>query len=85
MALECEVPQGWQVTDISSGGMWDELHRKVKWGPFMDNLSRRVSFKVRQLYVAPTAKSRRFRGERRLDGLAGTVSFDGVNHPLTIE
>ncbi len=85
MALECEVPQGWQVTDISDGGVWDELHRKVKWGPFMDNLSRRVSFKARRLDVVPTAKSRRLRGERRLDGFAGTVSFDGVNHPLTIE
>ncbi len=87
MALECQVPKGWHVTAISDDGMWDELHRKVKWGPFVDSLSRTVSFKARRLLVAvePSLKERRLRGAKRGPVLAGTVSFDGVNRPIKIE
>ncbi len=85
MALECNVPQGWQVTDISDSGMWEALHRKVKWGPFMDNPSPTVSFRVRQISTVPTSKARRLRNEGPTDGFTGTVSFDGANHPITTD
>ncbi|MFQ5591860.1 MAG: Kazal-type serine protease inhibitor family protein [Phycisphaerae bacterium] len=85
VALECQVPEGWHVTDISDAGHWDGLHRKVKWGPFLENPSRTVSFSARRLPVVSTAKARRVRGERRLEGFVGTVSFDGVNQAVSIE
>jgi hypothetical protein len=85
MALDCEVPAGWHVIEVSDGGVWDELHRKVKWGPFMDDLSRTVTFTARRLTVMPEIKTGRGRGEKRPKGFTGTVSFDGVNQSIRIE
>ena len=74
MALECQIPRGWKVTAISDNGAWDGLSRKVKWGPFLDDLSRTVTLEARG-----TAEVTRLRE------LSGTVSFDGVNHPIVLE
>ena len=74
MALEIRVPAGWQVTVISDAGLWDELHRKIKWGPFFDNLSRTVTFKVR-----------RTASHLQQGGFEGNVSFDGVNSPIAVK
>jgi hypothetical protein len=79
MALEIEIPSGWTVLRISDGGVWDELHRKVKWGPFFDNLSRTVEFEADGV-----RKGRGLRGGHRIRGISGAVSFDGVNEPLRI-
>ncbi|MGB2985242.1 MAG: hypothetical protein WBE26_05110, partial [Phycisphaerae bacterium] len=74
MALEFQIPIGWKVTTISDAGEWDGLHRKVKWGPFFQDLSRTVTFKARGLMVKAQG-----------DGFSGIVSFDGVNYPVAIE
>ncbi|MGB2986171.1 MAG: dockerin type I repeat-containing protein [Phycisphaerae bacterium] len=71
MALEYRIPKGWKVTAISDGGAWDGQTRKVKWGPFLEDLSRTVTFEAR----GPA-------DVRRAGGLSGTVSFDGVNYPI---
>jgi len=86
MALEVELPAGWQALGISDGGQWDAVNRKIKWGPYFQDLSRTVSFKASPLREAIRKKSRR----RDLTSpndftLTGTVSFDGVNHPITVE
>ena len=72
VALEYHVPKGWKVTGISDGGEWDEHHRKIKWGPFFENLSRTVIFKASRLA-----------GAGRAADFFGIVSFDGVNRPVT--
>jgi len=71
VGLEIEVPAEWDVTKISDGGQWDDINRKVKWGPFFDDLSRMVRFSARS--TGPKAS---------LEGFAGTVSFDGFNKPV---
>jgi len=83
-ALEVQVPAGWVVTTISDDGAWDAAHRKIKWGPFFDDLTRTVMFQVHPAIEAGGGKTRALRGGVRLTGLSGTVSFDGVNHPITV-
>jgi hypothetical protein len=72
------------VTSISDDGSWDAAHRKIKWGPFFDDLSRTVMFQVRPVMGLEGGKTRALRGGPRSIGLSGTVSFDGVNRPLTV-
>jgi hypothetical protein len=73
MAIECQVPKGMRVDTISSGGAWDSVSRKVKWGPFFDHLSRTVTFQIRGSATAT-----------RLAELSGTVAFDGIEHTFVI-
>ena len=84
MALEVQVPAGWMVTTISDDGAWDAAHRKIKWGPFFDDLSRTMTFQVRPAVESGGGKMRSLRGGLRSIGLSGTVSFDGVNHAITV-
>lgn len=85
VALEVQVPAGWVVTTVSDDGAWDAVHRKIKWGPYFDNLSRTVTFQVRRAVEPGGGKTRSLRGGLRSIGLSGTVSFDGVNHPITVK
>lgn len=71
VGLEMEVPEYWVVTSISDGGQWDDINRKVKWGPYFEDLSRVVRFSAR---TTDTKAS--------LSGFDGTVSFDGFNEPI---
>ncbi len=83
-ALEVQVPAGWVVTTMSDDGAWDAAHRKIKWGPFFDDLSRTVMFQVRPAVESDGGKPRTLRGGLRSIGLSGTVSFDGVNHAIAV-
>ncbi len=88
MALEIHVPKGWKVTGISDGGEWDRLHHKIKWGPFVEDLSRTVTFTALRAADSQTSTARRLRGEPQRfgpSGLSGTVSFDGVNYPIAAD
>jgi hypothetical protein len=85
MALEVQVPKGWKVTQISDGGGWDYLNRKIKWGPFFMELSRTVTFSAHRSLARTSLRSGRRRGGAGLDGFSGTVSFDGENRPIAIE
>lgn len=85
VALQCQVPAGWEVTKISDGGGWDAAHGKVKWGPFFDNLSRSVTFNIALGAGRGVSKTRgRMRSTQPI-GFTGTVSFDGLNHPIIVE
>lgn len=81
-ALEMSIPKGWTVTSASDGGAWDELHRKIKWGPFYDDDARSVTFGVRGPAVRLPAVINRVTAAVLPKGFSGTVSFDGVNHPI---
>ena len=83
VALEIAIPKGSIVADISDGGVIDEVHRKVKWGPFFDDLSRTVGFSIRVPWSREKARSLTdsVRSAQPIE-LTGTVSFDGVNQPI---
>jgi len=38
-------PQGWTVSNIDNGGIWDELYLRVKW-TFLDNASRTLRYEA---------------------------------------
>ncbi len=71
-AVEDAVPVGWTVIEISHGGHFDERNQKVKWGPFLDNGQRELSYTVRS---PATNGSFTF---------AAQASFDGLNLPTTV-
>ncbi len=84
VALEIDVPQGWVITSQSAGGSWDAIHRKAKWGPFFDELSRTVTFEMSAVFSA-TGTARRLTDSRSPRGISGTVSFDGLNQPVGVK
>lgn len=45
-ALEDQPPLGWAVEQIDNGGFFDAQRRKVKWGPFFDNVPRTLMYRV---------------------------------------
>jgi outer membrane protein assembly factor BamB len=45
-AVEDTPPANWQVGEISDNGYFDSESRRVRFGPFLDGLSRRLSYKT---------------------------------------
>ena len=84
-ALELHLPRGWKASDISDDGQWDAAHQKIKWGPFFDRLSRTVTVTVRGHAAKAAPAGRSLSQQVGIDGLGGTVSFDGVNQPVVID
>jgi hypothetical protein len=84
VAAEMTAPKGLQLANISDGGVWDDVNRKVKWGPFFDGASRTLTFDLVGSAKAPTEKPGRLSSADRLHGLAGTASFDGINRPIEV-
>jgi uncharacterized repeat protein (TIGR01451 family) len=70
-AIEDQPPTGWTVSAIDNSGGFDSNNRKVKWGPFFDNLTRTLSYTA-----TPPA------GESGPKSFAGVASFDGVSAPI---
>ena len=46
-AYEELIPEGWEVTSISQGGLFDERNSKVKWGAFYGNEKQNFSFTIK--------------------------------------
>jgi len=53
-AAEEAVPPAWNVGAISHSGSWDPLTRQIKWGPFLDDVDRLLTY---QLAPPPGARS----------------------------
>ena len=70
-AVEDSPPFGWTVTDMNEGGTWDDVNKKVKWGPYFDSNSRTLSYNA----IPPAGET----GEKTF---SGTASFDGVDEPV---
>jgi len=85
MAFEIDVATGWRVANVDNGGQWDPDHRKIKWGPFFDNVSPVVSFELMR-DRDPRSLSRPAPLSRDdLTGvLGGRVVFDGVMYPMAV-
>ena len=71
-AVEDRPAYGWEASNISHEGTFDPVSRKVKWGPFADNLPRSLGYVV----VPGTNVT-------GAAGFAGTASFDGVDVPVS--
>lgn len=65
--VEDSVPTGWVIADISDGGEFDLVNRKVKW-VFLDRNSRTLMYTAQ-----PPA------GAKGVASFMGLASFDGVD------
>jgi len=70
-AVEDSPPLNWTVSNISHGGTFDSINRKVKFGPFFDATARSLTYEV-----TPPAN------ESGIKQFAGTGSTDGVDTPI---
>lgn len=46
-AVEEALPEGWTFLAATEGGVFDPVHRRVKWGPFSDSLRRTLTYQAR--------------------------------------
>ena len=67
-AVEDSPPAGWTVSNITEGGAWDDVNKKVKWGLFFDANVRTLTYDA----IPPTGET----GEK---AFLGTASFDGTD------
>ena len=67
-AVEDAVPAGWTVAAISNSGVFDSVTNKVKWGPFVGNTPRTLSYSAK-----PPANAT---GTVKFNG---TLAWDGAN------
>ncbi|MGA1840282.1 MAG: MopE-related protein [bacterium] len=72
-AVEETPPEGWQIdtNSINQNGEWDSVNKKVKWGPFFDNSSRTLTYKVEAPCSAPVCNP-----------VSGTASFNGADQSI---
>ena len=83
--MEVVVPTGWRITDISDDGTWDGMYGKIKWGPYLNDLSRTFTFMVSTPRAKGTNPNRGGRKSPPTERFLGTVSFDGINQPIEID
>jgi hypothetical protein len=82
-AVELIVPHGWKVTAVGENGAFDRENGKIKWGPYFGDAAQTLTATVRPGVRRDTPKVKQTM-EAMLRSLSGTVSFDGVNSPVTI-
>lgn len=70
-AVEDSPATGWMVDSINESGIWDDINKKVTWGPFLDANVRTLTYNA-----TPPA------GETGVKTFSGTASFDGSNEPF---
>jgi hypothetical protein len=73
-ALEETPPNGWTISNINENGQWDNINKKVKWGPFFDHNNRTLTYKA----TPPS-------GETGSKTFSGTTSFDGASVAISGE
>ena len=65
-AVEDTPPADWTVSDINENGAWDDVNKKVKWGPWFDSTVRTLTYNA-----TPPA------GEEGTKTFVGVASYDG--------
>jgi hypothetical protein len=78
-AVEDQPPAGWQVSQISDGGVFDTVNQKVKWGLFMDGTSRTLSYTITP--PAGATGDAAFAGQGGFDGLLVAITGDAETGP----
>lgn len=79
-AVEETLPPGWTAASISHGGRYDAASKKIRWGPYFDDLSRRLAC----LVAAPAdagGTTGVFKGSASFDG-AGITTTGPVEVPV---
>ncbi len=71
-AIEDRPPERWVVTNVNNGGFYCPILKKVKWGLFMDNQPRTLTYQV-------TPNTNLLKAAY----FSGVASFDGINVPIT--
>lgn len=71
-AVEETPPNGWGITAISHGGVFDPVGGRIRWGPFIDALPRVLSYQVTPPLTATGSST-----------FAGVVAFDHALVPIT--
>ncbi len=78
-AVQESVPAHWNVGSISHSGRWDALTRQIKWGPFLDDMDRLLTY---QILPPPQARSLvRLTGEGVFDADQISPAGDLELHP----
>jgi len=70
--VEDQPPAGWTVSDINEAGTWDDAQKMVRWGPFLDNVPRTLTYNA-----TPPAD------ETGTKTFSGTVYFNGSTMVIT--
>ena len=73
-AVEHYPPTGWEVVGISTGGYYDSVYKRVKWGPFFDRQPRQLTYTMKAIKSAKPVD---------FVGLEGASAYDGI--PVAIE
>jgi hypothetical protein len=71
-AIEDMPPEGWTVTAINEGGIYDADTGKVKWGVYFDQCPLYFTYTATPPAAATGPQT-----------FAGTLSVDGVNSTIT--
>ncbi len=45
-AVEESLPEGWRATDLDDEAHYDPIHHQLKWGPFLDGITRTLSYGI---------------------------------------
>lgn len=79
VAVEDQPPKGWAVGAISDGGAFDAVTGRVKFGPFLDNPARTMTYRV----TPPAGATGRaeFSGRVSVDGRDALVGGDRILEP----
>jgi hypothetical protein len=82
-SVEEDVPIGLAPDDITEGGVWDPIQRRIKWGPFADAQASTLSFRVEVSAHAPPSFS--WSGRAIFDALeiptGGPVAWSAADAP----
>ena len=73
-ALEENIPAGWTALNVSGGGAFDEVNNAVRWGLYLDNEERTLTYQL----IPPTnvVSVEQLIGELTLDGDVMTLEGD---------
>jgi hypothetical protein len=77
-ALEEIPPGGWTIGGINQGGVWDNVNKKVKWGPFFDSTPRSLVYQATP--PADETGQKAFSGQASFDGAGVSVEGEGTIH-----
>ncbi len=80
--VEDVPPKGWVVSGVNWNGQWDDVFKKVKWGPFFDRNARTLTYQVTPPAGETGAKT--FSGSVIIDGNVKSIGGEQVVEPALL-